>query len=88
MKPTNYFAAHPVFRYEDFVAAHGASGARSMLASASSLKQHVAGGSLLRIRRRLYATIPRGIDPRSAVVDPYLVASKLMDDAALEGEEC
>ncbi len=83
MKPTDFFATHPVFRYEDFLAAHGAGGPRSRLASASSLRQHVAAGNLLHIRRRLYATVPKGIDPDRAVVDPYLVASKLMDDATL-----
>ncbi|MFG1690539.1 transcriptional regulator [Gemmatimonadota bacterium] len=83
MKPTDYFAAHPVFRYEDFVAAHGASGLRSKQASAASLKQHVAAGNLLHVRRGLYATVPRGVDSHAWSPDPHLVASKLVDDAAL-----
>jgi len=33
------------------------------------------------VRRGLYATIPRGIDPERAAVDPYLIASHLSDDA-------
>lgn len=83
MRPTDYFASHPVFRYEDFVAAHGASGLRSKQSSAATLKQHLAAGNLLHVRRRLYATVQRGVDPGRATVDPYLVGSKLTDDATL-----
>jgi predicted transcriptional regulator of viral defense system len=83
MKPTDYFATHPVFRYEDFIAAHGAGGLRSRQSSAASLKQHVAAGNLLHVRRGLYATVPRGMDPQTWAPDPYLVASKLANDASL-----
>jgi len=83
MKPTDFFAAHPVFTYDEFVAAHASSGSRSRQTSASSIKQHVAAGNLLRIRRGLYATVPRGVDPEHAIVDPYLVATKLTDDATV-----
>jgi predicted transcriptional regulator of viral defense system len=83
MKPTEFFAAHSVFRHDEFVAAHTGAGARSPQSSAASLKQHVAAGNLLRIRRGLYATVPRGVDSAQATVDPYLVATKLTDDAVV-----
>ena len=83
MKPTDYFATHPVFRYEDFLAVPGASGFRSKQTSAASLKQHVAAGNLLHVRRGLYATVPRGVDPVRWSPDPYLVASKLVNDAVV-----
>ncbi|MGD8700579.1 MAG: hypothetical protein PVJ43_14880 [Gemmatimonadales bacterium] len=83
MKPTDFFATHPVFSYDEFVAAHTSNGKRSRHTSASSLKQHVAGGNLLRIRRGLYATVPRGVDPDHAMVDPYLLTTKLTDDATV-----
>ncbi|MGD2218031.1 MAG: type IV toxin-antitoxin system AbiEi family antitoxin [Gemmatimonadales bacterium] len=83
MKPTDFFAAHPVFTYDEFVAAHASKGERSRLTSATSLRQHVAAGNLLRIRRGLYATVPHGVDPDHAAVDPYLVTTKLTDDAAV-----
>jgi len=35
------------------------------------------------VRRGLYATVPRGIDPKAAVVDPYLVVTKLAGDAVV-----
>jgi hypothetical protein len=41
----------------------------------------MASGRLMRIRRGIYATVPRGVKPSAIGVDPYLVASKLADDA-------
>jgi len=43
--------------------------------------QHAAAGTLLHLRRGLYATVPRGADPQRHQVDPYLVATKLVDHA-------
>lgn len=83
MKPSDWFARHPVFRIEDFVAAHAGDAGRSRQTSAAVLKQHVAGGNLIRIRRGLYATVPRGADADTAPVDPYLAAANLHDDATL-----
>ena len=40
IQPVEFFAKHPVFRYEEFVAAHSKSGQRSPHTSASVLKQH------------------------------------------------
>lgn len=83
VKPTDFFALHPVFRYDEFVAAHAERGGRSRQTSASVLKQHVAAGRLLHLRRGLYASVPRGADSASHWVDPYLVATKLADDSVL-----
>ena len=51
--------------------------------SASVLKQHVAAGRLLHLRRGLHAVVPRDPDPASHPVDPYLVATQLADDAVV-----
>ena len=83
MRPLDYFDQNPVFRHEDFVAAHTAGGRRSLHTSHNVLAQHVAAGRLLRLRRGLYATIPRGLDPKKAVVDPYLIATSLAKDAVV-----
>ena len=82
-KPTEFFARHSVFRHEEFVAVHSASGRRSRLTSASVLKQHVAAGNLLHVRRGLYATVPQGTSADNAQVDPYLLATKLTEDAVV-----
>lgn len=81
--PTVYFAQHPVFRHDEFVEVHAVQGGRSPQTSAAVLRQHVASGNLLHIRRGLYATVPRGVDPRRVHVDPYLLASKLAEDAVI-----
>jgi predicted transcriptional regulator of viral defense system len=83
VKPAEFFARHPVFRYDEFVAAHSGRGGRSRQTTTSVLKQHVAAGTLLHLRRGLYATVPRGADPQSHQVDPYLVATKLAGDAVV-----
>ncbi len=81
MKPATYIATHPVFRFDEFLAEHARDGRRQRTASVSSLRQHLAAGNLLRVRRGLYASVPRGVRPEEHQVDPYLVASKLADDA-------
>lgn len=83
MKPVEFFAKHPVFRYDEFVAEHVESGRRSRQTSASVLKQHVAAGNLLHVRRGLYATVPRGVEPEDLQVDPYLLACKSTGDAVV-----
>jgi predicted transcriptional regulator of viral defense system len=82
-RPADFFARHPVFRYDEFVAAHAERGGRSRQTSASVLKQRVASGGLLHLRRGLYAVVPRDADPASHPVDPYLVATQLADDAVV-----
>lgn len=76
MRATEYFEIHPVFRHEDFVAAHTETG-RSRATSNNLLAKHVGTGRLLRVRKGLYATVPRGQDPATAHVDPYLLACNL-----------
>jgi len=83
VRPTDFFDCHPVFRYDEFVAAHAERGGRSRQTSASVLKQHVAAGRLLHLRRGLYAVVPRGADPAIHPLDPYLVATKLADDSVV-----
>lgn len=82
MRSHDFFEAHPVFTHAEFVSAHTASG-RSAHTSNALLRKHLAAGRLLRVRRGLYATVPRGTNPDEAVVDPYLVATQLTDDAAI-----
>ena len=49
----------------------------------SLLAYHRRQGRIVRVRRGLYATVPRGMDPASMTVDPYLVAAKMTGDAVL-----
>ncbi|OGQ88155.1 MAG: hypothetical protein A2289_24365 [Deltaproteobacteria bacterium RIFOXYA12_FULL_58_15] len=83
MKPTDFFARHQVFRFEEFLEAHQSGGKRSPETTGSVLKQHVAAGNLINVRRGLYARVPHGADAATFRVDPYLVASRLADDAVI-----
>lgn len=82
MRSTDFFATHPVFTRSEYVAARVAAG-RSELTSDILLGKHLHAGHLLRIRRGLYASVPPGTDPKRLFVDPYLVATKLADDAVV-----
>lgn len=82
MRALEFFDRHPVFRHEEFVAAHTADG-RSRATSNNLLAKHVAGGRLVRIRKGLYATVARGRDAATAPVDPFLVAGHVTDDAVV-----
>lgn len=83
MKPTDFFARHPVFRFGEFREAHLSVGTRSPETTASVLKQHVAAGNLINVRRGLYARVPEVADAATFRVDPYLLASRLTEDAVI-----
>ena len=82
MRANDFFDTHPVFSHGEFVSAHTSSG-RSEQTSNTLLRNHVATGRLLRVRRGLYTVVPRGTDPKTAPVDPFQVATKLADDAGV-----
>lgn len=83
MRPLEFFATHPIFTHAEFAAVHAGDGARSPHTSNNILAWYVATDRLLRIHRGLYAVVPRGIKPERMPIDPYLVASKLADDAVV-----
>ncbi len=82
MRVKDFFYTHPVFTHAEFVAAHTATG-RSVHTSNTLLRRHLAAGRILRVRRGLYATVPRAVDPDKAMIDPYLIATRLTDDAVV-----
>ena len=79
----DFFAKAPVFTREEFASAHATRESRSTHTVSNILAHHLATGRLVRVRRSLYATVPRGVDPKAATVDPYLVATKLAKDATV-----
>jgi len=83
MKPIDYFAAHPVFRFADFASAHREGATRKPATSLAVLKQHVRAGNLLNVRRGLYVVVPRGQTPDAVVIDSCVLASHLAPDAVV-----
>lgn len=81
MRSTDFFATHPVFTHDEYLAARGER--RNARTADSLLARHAAAGRIVRVRRGLYAAVPAGAKPDTFQVDPYLLASKLAPDAAL-----
>jgi predicted transcriptional regulator of viral defense system len=82
MQSDVFFATHPVFTLEEFVRA-GAGAGRTRSTAKNLLAKHVAAGRILRVRRGLYASVPVGLSPSRATVDPFLLAAWLADDAVV-----
>ena len=83
MRSADFFATHPVFTHDEYLAAHGEGRARSPRTADSLLTQHVATGRLLHVRRGIYAAVPAGVLPDRFQVDPFLLATKLAPDAVV-----
>jgi len=79
----DFFSVNPVFSHEEFITARVAATGASRHTTNNLLAHHVAAGHLLRARRGLYATVPRGVRPDAASVDPYLLATELTNDAVV-----
>jgi predicted transcriptional regulator of viral defense system len=82
IRPRDFFATHSVFTHEEFVKAH-TEGGRSPNTSNSLLAERVATGSLVRVKRGVYVTVPLGCNVNDYQLSPPLVASKLTEDAVV-----
>ena len=76
-----FLATHLVFTYEEFARAHG--GAPNPHTLHNLLAYHIATGHILRIHRGIYATVPYAMDPARFIIDPYLIGSRLTEDAVI-----
>jgi len=78
MKPSEFFAAHPVFTIDEARRAlHPAGGPRAT----SGLLQHYARTCrLTSVTHGVYAVVPAGVSPDRFRVDPFLVAAALRPD--------
>lgn len=83
MRSSDFFSTHPVFTHEQYLAAHRDGRERSPRTVDSLLSHHIDAGRLLRIRRGLYAAVPAGATSADFRADPFLVASKLANDAVI-----
>ena len=83
MKAQDFFAKRPVFSHQEFAAFLAGVGDLSPRTVDSVLAYHVRAGHILRVRRGLYVSLPRGADPKKHPVDPYLLAGRMTPDAVL-----
>ncbi len=82
MRSVDFFDTRPLFTHKEFVEARAPRGATTRT-SDNLLAKHLSAGHIVRVRRGLYAVVPRGVDPGQAPIDPYLVATKLTSDAVV-----
>ena len=79
-----FFSSHPIFRFDEFRAAHSARARRSPATTATVLKQAVRAGRLVNLRRGL---VRDGSPGRTALdvadLDPFVLACRLAPDATL-----
>ena len=83
MRLDDFLARHAVFTVDELDYFLSDRGSRNTSTRNSLLAYHRKRGRIVRVRRGLYATVPRGLEPSSAPVDPYLVAAKMTEDAVL-----
>ncbi len=82
MRSLDFFETHPVFRHQEYLDSRVASG-RSPRTSENLLAMHLKSGRLRRVRRGLYAVVPRRADGKDFNPDPYLVASNITEDSVV-----
>ena len=83
MSLRDLFSARSVVTHDDIAQWVRARGARSPRTVESLIAYHMSKGHLIRVRRGLYVVVPPGVAPESCPVEPYLLASKMTDDAVL-----
>lgn len=85
MKLDDFFALHKVFTLKEIDSSLSSSKDSPVKSSTlyNLLTYHQKQGHILHIRRGLYYSIPKGLDPNHYPVDPFLVASKMAEDALI-----
>ncbi len=81
MRFEDFLTTHPVFSVNELSALRDKKANRWTLKA--TLAYHRKQGHILQVRRGLYATVPPGASPDTCPVDPYLLASKMAEDAVL-----
>jgi len=78
-----FFPKYPVFSTSDLKRFQAAHGSRNSRATESLMAYHTGTGRVIRVKRGLYAVVPKGLDAASYIPDPFILASKMADDAVL-----
>lgn len=83
MKMNEFLSRHALFSVEELESFLSARGSNNPNTRKSLLTYYRKKGSIIPIRRGLYATVAPGRDPASVSVDPYFIAAKMNADAVL-----
>lgn len=83
MKVEQFFYEHPVFRHEEFThfkSTHGEGDSHNVKMALSYYVKH---GRIKSIRRKLYAVVPPNQSVNNVLIDPYIIAGKVTEDAII-----
>src|SRR5471030_1813549 len=83
MTVERFFYEHPVFRHEEFALFKSTLGTINPTSIKAALAYYVKLGRIKIIRRKLYAVVPPNQSVDSVLIDPYLVAAKVTEDAVI-----
>jgi len=83
MKLKDFFARHVVFTTAELTRFLSEVQSSNKWTRKSLLNHHVKNGNIIRIKRGLYYSVPDGSTPETVPIDPWLVASRMSDDAVV-----
>lgn len=78
-----FLRKHPVFTYDAFAQAVSSDSKHNRNTIKALLAHHIQQGHIVRVRRRLFASVPVGADPNTYPVNPYLIAGHATPDAVV-----
>ena len=83
MKLDVFFSRHSVFTFEEIANFLSENQVVNSSTLHNLLAYHRQQGHIIHIRRGLYYSVPKGIEPNACPVDAFLVASRMSNDAVL-----
>lgn len=83
MSVEQFFYEHPVFRHEEFAFFKSTHGITNPITVNTALAYYTKLGRIKPIRRKLYAVVPPNQTVGSVLIDPYLIAGKVTEDAVI-----
>lgn len=78
-----FLRKNPIFTYDSFARAISDDHERSRNTIKALLAHHIQQGHIVRVRRRLFAAVPVGADPKTYPINPYLIAGYATPDAVI-----
>ncbi len=78
-----FLGRHPVFTLEEFKAFLDENASANEWTQQSLLSYYKRKGRVLGVKRGLYAVVPLGVEPDSFLPDPFLLATRMAEDAVL-----
>jgi predicted transcriptional regulator of viral defense system len=83
MKMNDFLTQHPVFTLNEFCRFQTNNGSENTNTRKALLAYYRRQGRIIHVRRGLYAVVPPGSSADSYPVDPFLLASRMAEDAVL-----